>query len=322
MTLSTTFTRRFGVQHPLIQAGMGEATDRLAAAVSNAGGLGSVGTIGKTLDQVREQVRATRAATNRPFAANVVHFAWAPFAPEVLEAVIEAGAPAVTISFGDPTEPIRRCRQAGVLTIVQVQELGWARRALDEAVDLLVVQGNEAGGHTGQRGTLSFAAQVLDLAGETPIALAGGSAAGVAWPRPWPWAPPRSSSAPASRPASSTRTYSIRRPKLSPATARTPSSTRSPTSPTACRGPRGSVAVSSAMRSPSAGRAMATSSANSSPAEGRAGFARTLAEAGTSINWGGEASGLVERVQPAAEIVAEVVGEAERLLRAVPPLLA
>jgi nitronate monooxygenase len=177
--IATALTEVLGIEHPLIQAGMGEeAGARLAAAVSNAGALGSIGSIGGTPDHLAQQIRACRAATGRPFAANVVTWPWAPFAMEMVDVVLAERPPVVTLSFGDPIPALARCREAGLRTIVQVQDLAGARAALAARPDALIVQGNEAGGHTGRRGTLSFAAQVLDLAGDLPVAVAGGIATG------------------------------------------------------------------------------------------------------------------------------------------------
>jgi len=173
--LTTAFTRRFGVRHPIIQAGMSsEAGRQLAAAVSNAGGLGTIGSLGRMPEGLRDEIRRCRSETDNPFAVNLATFDWAPFAGELIDIVIAEQAPVVTVSFGDALPALRRCRAAGILTSVQVQTMAAAREALAESPDLLIVQGHEAGGHTGTRGTLSFAAQALGIAGETPVAVAGG----------------------------------------------------------------------------------------------------------------------------------------------------
>jgi nitronate monooxygenase len=177
--IATALTRHLGIQHPLIQAGMGsEAGARLAAAVSKAGGLGTIGSIGGTPDHLVEEIRACRAATDRPFAVNVVTWPWAPFAPDLLDVVLRERPPVVTLSFGEPLAALERCKAAGLKTLVQVQDLAGAEAALAAEPDAVIVQGNEAGGHTGRRGTLSFGAQVLDLAGHVPVAIAGGIATG------------------------------------------------------------------------------------------------------------------------------------------------
>ena len=177
--LTTELTERLGIEHPIVQAGMGNGAGwELAAAVSNAGALGTIGTIPRTPDDTRAEIEATRGATDQPFAVNVVTFDWAPFADEVLAAVIDARPPVVTLSFGDAGREAGACREAGLTTIVQVQDLVGLREALESGADAIVVQGNEAGGHTGRRGTLSFVAQAIDLAGEVPIVAAGGIGGG------------------------------------------------------------------------------------------------------------------------------------------------
>jgi nitronate monooxygenase len=177
--LTTELTQRLGIQHPIIQAGMGNGAGwELAAAVSNAGALGTIGTIPRTPDETRAEIDATRVATDQPFAVNVVTFDWAPFANEVLAAVIDARPPVVTLSFGDAASKAAACRAAGLTTVVQVQDLLGLQEAVESGADAIVVQGNEAGGHTGRRGTLSFVAQALDLVRDVPIVAAGGIGGG------------------------------------------------------------------------------------------------------------------------------------------------
>lgn len=178
--LATELTRRLGIEHPIIQAGMGGGGcgPELVSAVSNAGALGTLATIGTRTEDAAIAIAGTRALTNRPFALNIVCFPWAPFWEEHVELAVRERPPVVTLSFGDPVPALRRLKEAGVPVIVQVQGLAGAKAALAEGPDAIIVQGNEAGGHTGRRGTLSFAAQVLDLAGDVPVALAGGIANG------------------------------------------------------------------------------------------------------------------------------------------------
>jgi NAD(P)H-dependent flavin oxidoreductase YrpB (nitropropane dioxygenase family) len=177
--IATELTRRLGIEHPIIQAGMGGGSGpALAAAVSNAGALGTLASIGMRAEDVRNAIEETRKLTGRPFALNIVTFPWAPFWEEIVETAIAERPPVVTLSFGTPLPALRRCQEAGIPTIVQVQDLAGAKAALAANPAALIVQGNEAGGHTGRRGTLSFAAQVLDLAGGVPVLLAGGIANG------------------------------------------------------------------------------------------------------------------------------------------------
>ena len=177
--ITTELTRSLGIEHPIIQAGMGGGSGpELAAAVSNAGALGTLASIAMRAEDVHKAVEETRKLTDRPFALNVVTFPWAPFWEEVMATALDVRPPVMTLSFGDPLPALKRCQAAGIPTIVQVQDLAGAKAALEMKPTALIVQGNEAGGHTGRRGTLSFAAQVLDLAGDVPVLLAGGIANG------------------------------------------------------------------------------------------------------------------------------------------------
>ncbi len=147
---------------------------RLASAVSNAGALGTIGSLGRDPDGLRDEICRCRSATAQPFSVNIATFDWAPFAGQLVDVVIEEKVPVVTLSFGDVMPALRRCKAAGLQTVVQVQTMRAAREVLAEGADGLIVQGQEAGGHTGTRGTLSFAAQALGIAGKTPVVVAGG----------------------------------------------------------------------------------------------------------------------------------------------------
>src|SRR5688572_10491863 len=112
--LTTALTRLLGIEHPIIQAGMGSlAGARLAAAVSNAGGLGTVGTIGRRPSEIHAELEAARAATNKPFSANIATFVWAPFADSVVDITLKAEVPVITLSFGATIAAVERCKDAG-----------------------------------------------------------------------------------------------------------------------------------------------------------------------------------------------------------------
>lgn len=177
--LTTALTKALGIDHPIIQAGMAsDCGANLAAAVSNAGGLGTVGGIGRSPDDLDRELAATRAATSRPWSVNIVCFDWAPFAPDLLDVAIAARPKMVTLSFGDTSAALEKCLAAGLMAFVQVQDFASAKAAIAGRASGIIVQGSEAGGHTGQRGTLSFAAQVLDIAGNIPVVVAGGVGSG------------------------------------------------------------------------------------------------------------------------------------------------
>lgn len=173
--LDTALTRMFNLSTPIIQAGMGgDAGPDLASAVSNAGAMGGMGSIGVSPRGVREIIARCRDLTQRPWTLNVLTFDWAPFAQELVDVAIDERVPAVVLSFGDSGPAIRKVKAAGIPVLAQVQDLESARTALEAGADVVIAQGQEAGGHTGQRSTLAFGAQVLDMAGATPVVLAGG----------------------------------------------------------------------------------------------------------------------------------------------------
>src|SRR5215213_3761568 len=109
--LVTELTRVLQIDHPIIQAGIGTGAGwRLASAVADAGALGTVGTITRTADAALEEIAAVRAATDAPFAVNVACWDWAPHAADVLDAVLDAAPPVVTLSFGDAVAVVGRAK--------------------------------------------------------------------------------------------------------------------------------------------------------------------------------------------------------------------
>jgi nitronate monooxygenase len=177
--LTTALTSGLAIDHPIIQAGMSsDCGARLAAAVSNAGGLGTIGSLGRTPEDLEQELAAIRGATSRAWSVNLATFAWSPFAATLVDVAIRARPPVVTLSFANTLAALEQCRAAGLQALVQVQDFGTAGAVLAARPFGIIVQGNEAGGHTGQRGTLSFAAQVLEIADGIPVIIAGGIADG------------------------------------------------------------------------------------------------------------------------------------------------
>jgi nitronate monooxygenase len=176
MSLRTAFTEMTGVEHPIALAPMGGCSGgALAAAVSNAGGLGLVGGGRASVAWCREQVAFVVGHTERPW--GVGFLTWALSLP-ALEEILELGPTAVMLSFGDPGPFSSSVRDSGATLIVQVTDRDEARRALDVGADIVVAQGTEAGGHGGQRSTLPFVPAIVDLAAPTPVLAAGGVADG------------------------------------------------------------------------------------------------------------------------------------------------
>ncbi|MDE2125104.1 MAG: nitronate monooxygenase [Armatimonadetes bacterium] len=163
-----------GMELPVMQAPTGSiATPELAAAVSAAGGIGSLGLTWHTPEAAADAVRRTRLLTVAPFVAN---FALA-FDPVGLPAVLEAGVPIVSFSWGDPAPYAPLLRSAGVPFGVQVGSRQEAAVALGSRPDFLICQGVEAGGHVQSSASLgSLMNAVAALGSDTPLIAAGGIA--------------------------------------------------------------------------------------------------------------------------------------------------
>jgi nitronate monooxygenase len=177
--ITTPLTRWFDLATPVIGAPMaGVSGGALAHAVSQAGGLGMIGVSGThTATFVTEQC-AIAAADQMPFGVGLMAWVLAD-RPDLLEATIAARPSLVSVSFGDPEPYVGPLHDAGIAVVAQVNTLGDAHRAVDRGVDVLVAQGTEAGGHTGQRAMLPLLQEVLALT-DRPVVAAGGIATGRA----------------------------------------------------------------------------------------------------------------------------------------------
>ena len=169
-------TDRLRLERPVVQAGMGGglAMAELAAAVSNAGGLGTVGILPDARAFAAQLERARALAPGRPVAANLL----IPFTRRAhAEACIEAGVDAVVLFCGSAPRTVARLRAAGILVLQQVGTPEQARRALADGADGLIAQGVEAGGHLlGVEPTRAFLPRALEIAGGRPVLAAGGVA--------------------------------------------------------------------------------------------------------------------------------------------------
>jgi nitronate monooxygenase len=179
MTLKTRLTELLGLQYPIVSAPMaGHSGGALAAAVTKAGGLGTFGGVSPGgADWVREQARFVREQTRGLFGVGFIT-AFIPGMMANFEACLEERVPFIIFSFGDPTPYMAKVKAAGLKTMCQVQTLEGARLALDGGADILVAQGNEAGGHSGYLNSLPCLSLVLEIAGDTPVLAAGGIANG------------------------------------------------------------------------------------------------------------------------------------------------
>jgi nitronate monooxygenase len=176
--LSTPLCAMLGIDHPILNAPMGgTATADLAAAVSAAGGFGMLGgTSAGGPDWLRDQIRAVRAKTDRPFGVGFISSF--PGLDDLVQVALEERVAAINHSFADPTPYVAPAHARGVRVFVQVQTVAQATRAADAGVDVIVAQGTEAGGHTGQAGTLALLPAIVDAVGDIPVVAAGGIADG------------------------------------------------------------------------------------------------------------------------------------------------
>ena len=173
--LKTKLCERLGIELPIIAAPMGFVTGpELAAAVSNAGGLGIMSFSGNPAPVLREQIRRVRALTRKPFGVNLILY----FPVEEQVAVcLEERVPVLSLFWGDPAPWVERAHAAGVTVAHQVGSVEAARRAARAGVDLVIAQGVEAGGHVeGRVGTMVLVPRVVDAIAPVPVAAAGGIA--------------------------------------------------------------------------------------------------------------------------------------------------
>jgi nitronate monooxygenase len=173
--LRTRLCDLFGIDHPILNAPMGggDAPAQLAAAVSEAGGLGLIGgtTIGG-VDWLVGEIRRARELTDRPFGVGLIsHF---PNAGELMAAALRQGVRIIAHSFADPTPFVESAHDAGALVLCQVRTVEAARRAAQAGVDVVTAQGTEAGGHTGRISTLPLVPVVADAVAPIPVVAAGG----------------------------------------------------------------------------------------------------------------------------------------------------
>jgi NAD(P)H-dependent flavin oxidoreductase YrpB (nitropropane dioxygenase family) len=176
-TFHTPFCRALGLTAPVVQAPVGGATTpELAAAVSNAGGLGTLALTWTPLESVRELIDATRQLTDRPFGVNVV-LEWDQ--RERIRACLEESVAVVSTFWGDPRPYVEPIHAAGALHVHTVGSADEARHAVDAGVDVIVAQGWEAGGRVrGEVTTLALVPAVVDAVRPVPVVAAGGIADG------------------------------------------------------------------------------------------------------------------------------------------------
>ncbi|MFM8597754.1 MAG: (3aS,4S,5R,7aS)-5-hydroxy-7a-methyl-1-oxo-octahydro-1H-indene-4-carboxyl-CoA dehydrogenase [Mycobacterium sp.] len=175
MRITTALTRLVGVEHPVVQTGMGwVAGARLVSATANAGGLGILASATMTVDELATAISKVKAATDRPFGVNMR--ADAADAGDRVELMIREGVKVASFALAPKPELITRLKEAGVVVIPSVGAAKHARKVAGWGADAVIVQGGEGGGHTGAVPTTLLLPSVLDaVAGAgIPVVAAGG----------------------------------------------------------------------------------------------------------------------------------------------------
>ena len=161
-----------GIEYPVFQGGMAWVADAsLAAAVSNAGGLGLISSVNAGTEAVRNEIRKCRELTDKPFGVNIM--LQAPNAPEIAQMVIEEGVKILTTGAGSPAQYMAAWKEAGIKVIPVVASVALALKMQSAGADAVVAEGAESGGHVGELHTMALIPQVVDAV-EIPVIAAGG----------------------------------------------------------------------------------------------------------------------------------------------------
>ena len=174
--MQTDITKLLGIEYPIIQGGMAwVAEHHLAAAVSEAGGLGLIGGANAPAEVVRKEIREARKLTSKPFGVNVMLMS--PHAEDIAKVVVEEGIKVVTTGAGSPEKYMKMWKEAGIVVIPVVASVALARRMERTGADAVVAEGTESGGHIGEATTMTLVPQVVDAV-NIPVIAAGGIADG------------------------------------------------------------------------------------------------------------------------------------------------
>ncbi|QSZ26647.1 enoyl-[acyl-carrier-protein] reductase FabK [Aceticella autotrophica] len=160
------------IKYPLFQGGMAwVATAELAAAVSNAGGLGIIGAGNSPGEFVKEQIRKAKELTDKIFGVNVMMMS--PYVDEVIEIILEEKVGVITTGAGNPGKYIKSLKERGIKVIPVIPSVALAKRMESIGVDALIAEGTESGGHIGELTTMALVPQVVDAV-NIPVIAAGG----------------------------------------------------------------------------------------------------------------------------------------------------
>ncbi len=174
--IETRIARLLGIKYPVLQGGMAWVSSAgLVAAVSNAGGLGILGSGSMEPEMVRQEIKKIKSLTDKKFGVNIMLMA--PTAPGVIEVCIEEKVPVVTTGAGNPGPFVKRFKDEGIKVIPVVSSVALAKRLERAGVDALIAEGHESGGHVGEVTTMVLVPQIVDAV-SIPVIAAGGIADG------------------------------------------------------------------------------------------------------------------------------------------------
>lgn len=174
--MKTKITELLGIKYPVFQGAMAWIADAsLAAAVSNAGGLGIIAAGAAPVEIVRDEIRRAKQLTDKPFAVNIMLLN--PNAPDLAQLVIDEGVKVVTTGAGSPAKYMRAWKEAGIKVIPVIASTAYAKRMERMGADAVVAEGMESGGHIGETTTMALLPQVVDAV-SIPVICAGGVADG------------------------------------------------------------------------------------------------------------------------------------------------
>ena len=174
--MKTKITELLGIKYPVFQGAMAWIADAgLAAAVSNAGGLGIIAAGAAPVEFVRDEIRRAKQLTDKPFAVNIMLLN--PNAPELAQLVIDEGVKVVTTGAGSPAKYMKAWKEAGIKVIPVIASTAYAKRMERMGADAVIAEGMESGGHIGETTTMALLPQVVDAV-SIPVICAGGVADG------------------------------------------------------------------------------------------------------------------------------------------------
>jgi enoyl-[acyl-carrier protein] reductase II len=173
--MQTRLTDLLGIEHPVMLAGMGGVSyHALTAAVSEAGGIGTLGAGSMGFEDMQAEMTATRALTDKPFGVDLLTAMPIDLERHV-RAIIDGGASMFVAALGVPHDAVELCHDAGLVVVNMCGKVSHAVAAVEAGCDIVVAQGTEAGGHTGQVATMPLVPQIVDAVGHrVPVVAAGG----------------------------------------------------------------------------------------------------------------------------------------------------